>query len=67
MIMTPEEVEDVFERAANHALLYGCGFIRIVHNLRGTLTVDIVEPEEYLDMSKALLWASENMEKRVQQ
>lgn len=65
--MTHEEIEDVFERAAMHAMAYGCGFIRIVQTMRGTFTVDLIEPEEYKDMSKALLLASENMEKRVQQ
>ena len=64
--MTPEEAVHIFEKAAEHAIVYGCGFVRITHSLDGTLLIDIVEPEEYLDMSKALVWASENMWKRTQ-
>ena len=64
--MTPEELEQVFELAANNALLYGIGFIRIINTPSG-MDIETIQPEEYLAMSRALEWASENMGKVRQQ
>lgn len=57
--MTNDELEQVFEQAAEHALTHGCGFIRLMHTPTG-LMVDVIYPEEYLDLSLALQWAAEN-------
>lgn len=57
--MTNDELEQVFEQAAEHAFTHGCGFIRLINTPTG-LIVDVIYPEEYLDLSLALQWAAEN-------
>lgn len=57
--MTPEEFEGIFNQAYTNALTHGCGFIRLT-NTPTSLLVDVIEPEEYLDLSLALQWAAEN-------
>ena len=58
--MTADEIESVFSKAAENAIIYGCGFIKMVHTPTGSLIVDVIEPEEYKILSEALAWASEN-------
>lgn len=57
--MTPEDFEGVFHRAYENAVTHGCGFIRLTHTPTA-LVVDVIEPEEYLDLSMSLQWAAEN-------
>ena len=63
--MNEDEV-DIFSVAVNNAILYGCGFIKIINTPRG-MVVDVIEPEEYLEMSKALEWAASEIKKRPMQ
>lgn len=57
--MTSSEVIEVFNQAAEHALIHGCGLIRLTNTPTG-LMVDVIYPEEYLNLSVSLQWAAEN-------
>ncbi len=58
-MISKEELEEVFNQAFTNAITHGCGFIRVFHTPTG-LQIDVIEPEEYLDLSLALQWAAEN-------
>ena len=63
--MTPEDAQAIFTVAANNAILYGMGLIKLTNTPTG-IVVDVVQPEEYIDVSVALQWAAENTLKNVQ-
>jgi len=51
--------------AANNAMLYGMGLIKLTHTPTG-IVVDVIQPEEYLDVSMALEWAAQNTVRKDQ-
>lgn len=57
--MTSEDTDAIFALAANNAIVYGIGIIKMTNTPTGIM-VDVIQPEEYLQMSDALKWASEN-------
>jgi hypothetical protein len=61
-----EELEDIFNMAFTNAITHGCGVIRVFNTPTG-LQIDVVEPEEYLDLGLALQWAAENSPPRLTQ
>lgn len=60
-----DDIIGIFNQAAENAMLYGCGIIKVVSTPTGLL-VDVIEPEEYLSASEALKWAAENRSPRTQ-
>lgn len=63
--MTPEDADAIFTIAANNAILYGMGLIKLTNTPTG-IVVDVIQPEEYIDVSVALQWAAENTHRRDQ-
>jgi hypothetical protein len=59
--MTPEDANNLFQLAANNAILYGVGIIKLVNTPTGII-VEVIAPHEYLQTSESLKWASEHME-----
>ena len=59
--MTLEDADALFQLAANNAILYGVGLIKFVNTPTG-IVVEVIGPEEYLQMSKSLEWVSENIQ-----
>ena len=63
--MTEDDIESIFAIAANNAIVYGMGLIKLTNTPTG-IVVDVIQPEEYLDVSVALEWAAKNTTKVVQ-
>jgi|DEB19_MinimDraft_3_1074340.scaffolds.fasta_scaffold04025_6 hypothetical protein len=63
--MTEEDIESIFAIAANNAMLYGMGLIKLTNTPTGIM-VDVIQPEEYIDVAVALEWAAKNTIKVVQ-
>ena len=63
--MTPEDSQALFLIAANNAILYGMGLIKLTNTPAG-IVVDVIQPEEYIDVAVALQWAAEQKPKGVQ-
>lgn len=63
--MTEGDIEALFTMAANNAMLYGMGLIKLTHTPTG-IVVDVIQPEEYLDVSLALEWAAQNTVRKDQ-
>lgn len=59
--MNEEETMGLFQLAANNAVLYGLGLIKMVNTPTGII-VEVVAPQEYLQTSESLKWVSENIE-----
>jgi len=59
--LTPEDASNLFQLAANNAILYGVGIIQLVNTPTG-IVVEVIAPQEYLQTSESLKWASEHME-----
>lgn len=64
--MTLEDADALFQLAANNAILYGVGIIKLINTPTGII-VEVVGPHEYLDLSKAMEWAAENIHLPTQQ
>lgn len=65
-MISAEDLDDIFSQAFTNAVTHGCGFIRVFHTPTG-MKIDVIEPEEYLDLSMALQWAAENIHDRPKQ
>ena len=59
--MKIEDIEALFQLAANNSILYGVGIIKFINTPTG-ITVEVIAPQEYLETSEALKWASEHIE-----
>lgn len=58
--MTHEDANNLFQLAANNAILYGVGIIQLINTPTG-IVVEVIAPHEYLQTSESLKWASEHM------
>ena len=58
---TLEDADALFQLAANNAIMYGVGLIKFINTPTG-IVVEVIGPEEYLQMSKSLEWVSENIQ-----
>ena len=63
--MTLEDAEAIFTVAANNAMIYGMGLIKMTNTPTG-IVVEVIQPEEYLDVSLALEWAAQNTVRKDQ-
>ena len=63
--MTLEDAEALFTVAANNAMIYGMGLIKLTNTPTG-IVVEVIQPEEYLDVSLALEWAAQNTVRKDQ-
>jgi hypothetical protein len=58
--LTHEDANNLFQLAANNAILYGVGIIKLINTPTG-IVVEVIAPHEYLQTSESLKWASEHM------